>query len=141
MLSSLTTPCHMAHLIQSILFLPIFVMFSQCILFHNGLKLNVMMCLFVPPQCAFTLDEPHEDENQHGPFEFFNDNNISFSRLLFDLMVWQVQGFDNGNANLNMLILDDYVQMSNAPFMLYMPMQSMGSMEVFPLNSSNIPLI
>jgi hypothetical protein len=40
-----------------------------------------------------------------------------------------------------MLILDDYVQMSNAPFMLYMPMQSMGSMEVFPLNSSNIPLI
>jgi hypothetical protein len=38
-------------------------------------------------------------------------------------------------------LLDDYVQVSNAPFMLYMPMQSMGSMEVFPPNSSNTPLI
>jgi len=30
-------------------------------------------------------------------------------------MVFQVQGYDNGDANLNMPLLDDDVQMSNAP--------------------------
>jgi hypothetical protein len=56
-------------------------------------------------------------------------------------MVWQVQGSNNGNANPNMPILDDHVQVSNAPFMLYMPMQLMGSMQMFPPNSLNTPLI
>jgi len=59
------------------------------------------------------------------------------------LISWfgKFKGFDNGNANPNMPILDDYVQVSNAPFMLYMPMQLMSSKEVFPPNSSNTPLI
>jgi len=36
----LVAPYHMAHLIQSILLLPIFFILSYCILFHNGLKMN-----------------------------------------------------------------------------------------------------
>jgi hypothetical protein len=36
----LITHCHMAHLIQNILFLHVFVILSWCILFHNGLKMN-----------------------------------------------------------------------------------------------------
>jgi hypothetical protein len=34
------TPYHMAHLIQNILFLLVFVIFSYCIIFHNGLKMD-----------------------------------------------------------------------------------------------------
>ncbi len=29
----------------------------------------------------------NEDQDQHDPFELLNDDNISFSRLLFDLTV------------------------------------------------------
>jgi hypothetical protein len=58
--------------------------------------------------------EPYEDEVEHDPFQFPHDGEIPFSRLLFDLMVWQVQGFDNGNVNPNMPLLDVDVQVSNA---------------------------
>jgi hypothetical protein len=34
------------------------------------------------------LDKLNEDEDQHYPFEFLNDDDISFPRLLFDLTVW-----------------------------------------------------
>jgi hypothetical protein len=61
------------------------------------------------------LNKLNEDEDQHYPFEFLNDDDISFPRLLFDLTVWQVQGSNNGSAHLNMPILDDFVQVSNAP--------------------------
>ncbi len=61
------------------------------------------------------LDEPNENEVEHDPFKFPLDDKIPFSRLLFDSMVSQVQGYDNGDANLNMPLLDDDVQMSNAP--------------------------
>jgi hypothetical protein len=36
----LITPWHMDHLIQNILFLLVFVIFSYCFLFHNGLKMD-----------------------------------------------------------------------------------------------------
>jgi len=66
----------------------------------------------------------NEDQDQHDPFELPNDDNISFSRLLFDLIVCQVQPFDSGDANLNMLILDNYIQMSDTPPWMYMFQQS-----------------
>ncbi len=62
-----------------------------------------------------TSDELNEDEVKHDPFEFPHDEEIPFSRLLYDMIVWHVQGFDNGNANLNMSLLDDHVQVSNTP--------------------------
>jgi hypothetical protein len=34
------------------------------------------------------LDEPYEDEVKCDPFEFPHDDEIPFSRLLSDLMVW-----------------------------------------------------
>ncbi len=45
----LITPCH-THLIESILFLHVFSILSQCILFHNGLKMDChdVMFLFHP---------------------------------------------------------------------------------------------
>ncbi len=61
------------------------------------------------------LDEPYEDEVEHDPFEFFHDDKILFSRLLFNEMVWQVQRFDNGDANLNMPLLYDDVKIFDAP--------------------------
>jgi hypothetical protein len=60
-------------------------------------------------------NELNEDEVKHDPFEFLHDDEIPFSRLLFDLTIWQVQGFDNGNANLNMPLLEDYIQVYDAP--------------------------
>ncbi len=60
------------------------------------------------------LNEPYEDEIKHDPFEFSHDDKILFSRLLFNSMVWQVQEFDNGDANPNMPLLDDNVKMSYA---------------------------
>jgi hypothetical protein len=56
-----------------------------------------------------TLDEPNENEIKHDPFEFPHDDEIPFSKLLFDLIVWQVQRLDNGDANPNMPLLDDDV--------------------------------
>ncbi len=35
--------------------------------------------------------------------------------MLFDSTVWQVQGSDNGDASLNMLLLNDDVQVFDAP--------------------------
>jgi hypothetical protein len=61
------------------------------------------------------LNEPYEDEVKHDPFEFSDDDKILFSRLLYNSMVWQVQRFDNGDANSNMPLLDDDVKMSYAP--------------------------
>ncbi len=58
--------------------------------------------------------------------------------------------FVNGDANLNMPLLDDSIQMFNAlshvvhvlrALSQHMPMQSMGSMEVFPPIHSNTPLV
>ncbi len=96
------------------------------------------------------LNELNEDEVEHDPFEFPHDEKVPFSRLLFNLMVWQVQGSNYGDANLNMPLLDDNVQVFDASLEVVhaptapsqnMPMQSMGSMEVVPLISSNTPLI
>jgi hypothetical protein len=61
------------------------------------------------------LDEPNENEVEHDPFEFPLDNKIPFSRLLFDPIVWQVQGSDNGDANPNMPLLNDDVRVFDAP--------------------------
>ncbi len=66
-----------------------------------------------------TLDELDEDEVKHDPFEFPHDDKIPFSRLLFDLMVWQVQRSNIGDVNLNMALLEN-VQMFDAPPKLYM---------------------
>jgi hypothetical protein len=49
-----------------------------------------------------TLDEPNEDEVKHDPFEFPHDNDIPFLRLLSNPTIRQVQGSNNGDANLNM---------------------------------------
>jgi len=62
-----------------------------------------------------TSDELNEDEIKHDPFEFPRDEEIPFSRLLYDMIVWHVQGFVNGNVNLNMSLLDDDVQVSDKP--------------------------
>jgi len=58
-----------------------------------------------------TSNGPDEDEVKHDPFEFPHDHEIPFSRLLFDPMVWQVQGSDNGDTNPNIPLLDDDVPM------------------------------
>ncbi len=55
-----------------------------------------------------------EDNDQHDPFEFSNDDNIPFPKLLFDSTIWWVQPFDNDDANLNMPILDDSIQVLDA---------------------------
>jgi hypothetical protein len=34
------------------------------------------------------LDELNEDEVKHDPFEFPHDDEIQFSRLLFDPTIW-----------------------------------------------------
>jgi hypothetical protein len=49
-----------------------------------------------------------------------NDDNIPFSKLLFDLTSWWVQQFDNDDASLNMIIFDDYIQVLHAlPPLMY----------------------
>jgi hypothetical protein len=55
-----------------------------------------------------TLNESNEDEVEHDPFEFPHDDEMAFLRLLYDQMVWQVQGSNNGDAN--MPLLNDNVQ-------------------------------
>jgi hypothetical protein len=96
-----------------------------------------------------TLDELDEDEVKHDPFEFPHEDKIPFSRLLFDLMVWQVQGSDIGDVNPNMALLNNNVQVSDVPPQaIHAPtapnqntsMQSMGSMEVDPPINANTPL-
>jgi hypothetical protein len=62
-----------------------------------------------------TSNGPDEDEVKHDPFEFPHDHEIPFSRLLFDPMVWQVQGSDNGDTNPNIPLLDDDVPMFDVP--------------------------
>jgi hypothetical protein len=62
-----------------------------------------------------TSNELDEDEIEHDPFEFLHGDEIPFSRLLFNLTIWQAQGSNNGDANPNMLLLNDNVQVSNAP--------------------------
>ncbi len=37
-----------------------------------------------------TSDELNEDEVKHDPFEFPHDEEIPFSRLLYDMIVWHV---------------------------------------------------
>jgi hypothetical protein len=59
-------------------------------------------------------NELNKDEVKYDPFEFPHDDEIPFSILLFDSIIWQVQGFNNGDANPNNPLLND-VQMSNAP--------------------------
>jgi len=56
-----------------------------------------------------TSNELDEVEVKHEPFEFPHDDEIPFLRLLSNMMVWQVQGFDNGDVNLNMPLLNDDV--------------------------------
>jgi hypothetical protein len=56
-----------------------------------------------------------EDDDQHDPFEFLNDDNIPFSKLLSNLTIWWVQPFDNDDANLNMPILGNSIQVLDAP--------------------------
>jgi hypothetical protein len=62
-----------------------------------------------------TSDESDEDEVEDDPFEFLHDDKIPFLKLLSDLTIWQVQGFNNGNANSNISLLNNDVQVSNAP--------------------------
>jgi hypothetical protein len=59
-------------------------------------------------------NELNEDEVKYDPFEFPHDDEIPFSILLFDSIIWQVQRSNNGDANLNVPLLND-VQTSNAP--------------------------
>jgi hypothetical protein len=70
--------------------------------------------------------------------------------MLFDSTVWQVQGSDNGDASLNMPLLNDDVQVFDAPpKVVHAPMaqsqgtsmQSMGSMEMDPLINMNTSLV
>jgi hypothetical protein len=61
------------------------------------------------------LDELNEDEVEHDPFEFPHNDKIPFSRLLYDLIVWQIQRHNNGDTNPNMPLLNDNVQVFNAP--------------------------
>jgi hypothetical protein len=61
-----------------------------------------------------TLDELDEDEVEHDLLKFPHDDKIPFSRLLSNSMVWQDQEFDNGDANPNMPLLDDNVQVYDA---------------------------
>jgi hypothetical protein len=35
-----------------------------------------------------TLNEPNGNEIKHDPFEFPHDDEIPFSKLLFDVIVW-----------------------------------------------------
>jgi hypothetical protein len=95
-------------------------------------------------------NELDEDEVEHDPFEFLHDDKIPFSRLLFNSTIWWVQGFDNGDANLNIPLLNDSIQVSDAPPQVvhapmapsqHTPMQSMGSMEAIPPINSKIPLV
>jgi hypothetical protein len=60
-------------------------------------------------------NELDENEVKHDPFEFPHHDEIPFSRLLSNSTVWQVERSNNGDANLNMPLLNDDVQMSNAP--------------------------
>ncbi len=94
--------------------------------------------------------ELEEDEIKHGPFEFPHDDEIPFSKLLFNLMVWQVQRSDNGDANPNMPLLEDDDQVFDAPPQAIhvlialnqdTSMQLVGSMEMDPPISANTPLI
>jgi hypothetical protein len=61
------------------------------------------------------LNEMNKDEIKHDPFEFLHDDKIPFSRLLYDPIVWQVQRYNNGDANPNMPLLNNNVQVPNAP--------------------------
>ncbi len=56
------------------------------------MKLNMSNSLGEDPIMS---NEPNGDEVEHEHFEFPHDDEIPFSKLLFDLMVWQVQGSDN----------------------------------------------
>jgi hypothetical protein len=56
-------------------------------------------------QDPIVSNEPNENEVEHNPFEFPLDDKTPFSKLLSGSMVWQVQGYDNGDANLNMPLL------------------------------------
>ncbi len=60
-------------------------------------------------------NEPDKNDVEHNPFEFPHDDKIPCSKLLFDQTVWQVEGFDNGDENLNMPLLANNVQMCDAP--------------------------
>ncbi len=60
-----------------------------------------------------TSNELDENEIKHDPFEFLHDDEIPFSRLLSNSTIWQAQGSNNGDANPNMPLLDDNVQVSN----------------------------
>jgi hypothetical protein len=72
-----------------------------------------------------------------------------FLRLLFNSMVWQVQQSNNGNPNLNIFILDDFVQVFHASLDVHVPMvpsqhtpmQSIRSIKMLPPSSLNTPLI
>jgi hypothetical protein len=87
-------------------------MLSQDLMFNVDENANENDSLSEDPT---TLDELDEDEVKHDPFEFPHDDEIPFSRLLFDLMVWQVQGSDISDVNLNMALLNNNVQVSDAP--------------------------
>ncbi len=61
-----------------------------------------------------TSNELDENEVKHDPLEFPHDDKIPFSRLLFNLTIWQAQGSDIGDANPDMPLLNNDVQVSNA---------------------------
>jgi hypothetical protein len=83
----------------------------------------------------------NEDEDQHGPFEFPNDDNIPFSRLLFDR---QFGGFNHMTITMQIqtciylttlfkcLMQPPPHTDVHAPTISnqHMPMQSMGSIEM-----------
>jgi hypothetical protein len=88
-----------------------------------------------------TSNKPNEDEVKHDLFKFPHDDKIPFSRMLSNMTIWQVQRSNNGDANPNMPLLDDDVQVFDTPPQVVrapmtpsrdMFMQSMSSMEVDP---------
>jgi hypothetical protein len=69
-----------------------------------------------------TWDELNEVKVNHDPFEFPHDDEIPFSRLLSNMMVWQVQRSNNGDTNSNMPLLNDDVQVFDAlPLVVHAP--------------------
>jgi len=81
-----------------------------------------------------TSNELDENEVKHDPFEFPHDDEIPFSRLLSNSTIWQAQGSNNGDANLNMPLLNDNVRMSNVAPLGYTCSNSTKTKHIHAIN-------